>query len=110
MYDIIYLSGESYPENPILFYHSIMEWVNQKIEQEEMVEMVFSLTYLNTKSLKMISDIFSSLNKYDLMHPNKVNITWFHDENDIDVKDIAENFFSEMSFAYEIKKNEETND
>ena len=101
--DTIQLNGESYPENSTVFYHPIIEWINKKMDKKENINMIFNLSYFNTNSLKVISDLFFILDKYELKNEKKVKIVWYHDEYDIDMKESVEIFFNDVNFNYEIR-------
>ena len=72
--DTIQLNGESYPENSTVFYHPIIEWINKKMDKKENINMIFNLSYFNTNSLKVISDLFFILDKYELKNEKKVKL------------------------------------
>jgi hypothetical protein len=97
------LIGESYPENAIVFYAPIIDWVKNKISEQKEIKLIFKLNYFNTTSSKIIIDIFWLLDEYEKNNKNSVNIEWYHEEENIDIKESGEDFASDLSFNFEIK-------
>lgn len=96
------ISGESYPENVIVFYEPVFQWINKKIENHDDIKIIFKLIYFNTNSSKVITDMLLLLNEYHLTKNKKVEVEWRYGKNDFDIKESAEDFFYEIQLPYKI--------
>jgi hypothetical protein len=96
------LIGESYPENVINFYSPILDWIKNKISENKKINLIFKLDYFNTSSSKMIIDIFLILDEYEKNNKDFINIKWYYEEENIDIKESGEDFASDVLFDFEI--------
>lgn len=96
------IAGESYPENVFTFYEPIFQWIQGKIHDESDIYLIFKLTYFNTNSSKVITDILLLLNDYYIAKNKNIKVKWYHAGNDIDAKESAEDFFYDIKFPFEI--------
>ncbi len=79
------LSERSLPENAIDFYKPIFDWLNSyRSEANELTMFTFKLDYFNTASAKQITKILLFLE--DLAKKNKVNVKWYFQKEDLDMK------------------------
>jgi len=89
---ILEISGVSVPENSMAFYKSIINWVKDYTESPaEETELIFKLEYINTSSLQFVYDILSVLSSLN-NEPNKVKVTWYYMDDDIDMKETGEDY------------------
>jgi hypothetical protein len=95
------IKGVSIPEDTEEFYAPILEAIQTYIRDErpEKIQMVFKLIYVNTSTsaiLGRIIKIFENTNDPNL----QVNIQWYYEQEDEDMKDLGEDFssFSEIKF------------
>ena len=85
------LSERSLPENAIDFYQKIFNWLNDyKNTPNNITKFTFKLDYFNTASAKQITKILLFLE--DLAKNNKVNVEWFYQKDDIDMKSSGARF------------------
>ena len=96
------LTGESYPENVFTFYEPVVQWIQDKIHNESDICLIFKLTYFNTNSSKVITDILLLLSDYYIAKNKNIKVEWYHGENDIDAKESAADFFYDIKFPFEI--------
>ena len=91
------MSGESFPENPGQLFYPILLSLEQYLKSidNQDIEFNFRLTYFNSSSTKMLTNIFELLNESACVH-NRVLLNWHYDEDDDTIKefgdDIREDF------------------
>ena len=87
------ISGESYMEEAYKFYLPLINWIKEFVLNEKLI-------YFNTSSSRLILDVLDILKKFrDEGHEIQVN--WFYDPDDPDVKDEVEDF--EIESGMDIK-------
>ncbi len=94
--------GDSYPENASIFYREAMEWLTEYLQNKDRkVTINLQLTYWNTSSSKVITDILEMIQAY---HDAKGDIflNWFYEEDDEDSFDNGEIFLEEHTFPYKL--------
>ncbi|MDX1904111.1 MAG: DUF1987 domain-containing protein [Thermonemataceae bacterium] len=86
------ISGESYLEDTWEFYRPILDWLKQYSEEvKKPIDFKFNLTYYNTSSSKCFLDIVKLLKDYKDVG-GEVAISWYHPEDDEDIKEEAEDY------------------
>ena len=95
------ISGESYMEEAYKFYLPLINWIKEFVLNEKRsLELNFKLIYFNTSSSRLILDVLDILKKFrDEGHEIQVN--WYYDPDDPDVKDEVEDF--EIESGMDIK-------
>lgn len=81
---VLRMRGEAYPENAMLFYQPVLEWLSAYLHKEEQTPIVMELelVYFNSSSSKILLDIFDAL---DLAagRGRQVRVNWrYHEENE----------------------------
>jgi len=85
------LSQRSLPENAIDFYKPIFNWIsNYANNPNELTKFTFKLDYFNTASAKQITKVL--LNLEVLAKNNKVNVEWYYQKDDLDMKSSGARF------------------
>lgn len=85
-------SGRSYPENSVVFFQPITEWMKRyALSPATKTECSFNLEYFNSASRKCILEIFRIL---ESMHKNAhpVSIIWNFENDDDSMKEIGEEY------------------
>lgn len=84
--------GKSLPEDVMEFYKQIFEWIEDFLKSKpNKLVIIFHLIYFNTASAKAIVDILFKV-KNGKTADTKCDIIWKYDEEDDDMKDVAERF------------------
>ncbi|MEL0614068.1 biofilm regulation phosphoprotein SiaC [Marinomonas arenicola] len=99
---ILYMKGDSYPENSYELYSDVVAWVSRFLkETSSPLTLELSLVYLNTSSIKVMMDIFDEMEE---MHQTdrQVSVKWFYDEDNERVAELAEEFKEDCSFPFDI--------
>lgn len=99
---IVYMEGDSYPENSFEFYGDLVAWVDEFLKQNDRpLTLELSLLYLNTSSIKVMMDIFDEFE--DAHHSGReVTVNWHYDVDNERVAELAEEFKEDCTFAFNI--------
>jgi hypothetical protein len=98
---LLEIIGESYPENSLGFYKPVNDWLNKCIQDKIQFKVNFKLNYFNTSSSKCVIDILDSLDKY-FVNGGKVEINWYYEEDDEDMKETGEEFSSDLKVPFQL--------
>lgn len=99
---VIYMEGDSYPENSFEFYSELVSWVDQYLASSNRpLVMELALLYLNTSSIKVMMDIFDELEEAH-QGGREVSVNWRYDADNERVAELAEEFKEDCSFAFNI--------
>lgn len=94
--------GSSYPENASELYIPIFEWLNRyMIELTRDLEFNFKLDYLNSNSIRFISELMEKLEQYSKTGVNVV-VNWHYEEDDIDIMELGEEFRDELTCKFNL--------
>lgn len=97
------IKGQSYPEDALLFYKPLFEWLKEYLpgKDGQVVEIEITLTYTNTSSSKcimMILDLFEDAAKRGV----KVKLSWLCNKQNEYELECAEEFKEDYAFPFEI--------
>ena len=106
------ISGESRPENAGKFYQQILKWLDDYYSlrywkdtqfggDDAAAVFEFRFEYFNSTSAKFLLDILKKIKKYREDNVN-VNVKWYYDEPDIDMKDSGEEFSKMTGMPFEL--------
>jgi hypothetical protein len=108
------ISGESRPENTQKFYSPVIQWLEkyqdilleQKVKQgkTDKIKVELKFEYFNSVSAKDIMDILSLLNKLYSQGAD-VEIKWYYDKRDDDMKEAGEEFSKLIKVPFEVLSN-----
>lgn len=101
---ILTMCGESYPENTVLFYEPIIQWLEEFLELSSK-DIVFTveLTYFNSSSSKVLMDIFELLDE-NVSNNRKITVNWLYDEEDESMEEYGEEFAEDVeNITFNIK-------
>lgn len=101
--DRLIIKGQSYPEDALLFFKPLLEWLKKylagKVGQDVWIEV--TLTYTNTSSSKCIMMILDLLEDAADRSVN-VNLKWICNEHNEFEQECAEEFKEDYTFPFEI--------
>lgn len=85
-------SGRSYPENSVVFFKPVIEWLNQyALHPAAHTECTFMIEYFNSASRKNVIEIFKILDLISKSgHP--VTVIWDFEEGDDTMKETGEEY------------------
>jgi len=97
---ILLIAGVSVPENSMEFYGSLINWVKDYVKGPlKETKVVFKLAYVNTSSLQFIYDFLMLLDGIN-NQSSVVNIDWYYLEEDIDMKEMGEDFREALGIEF----------
>ena len=104
--NIMEIAGNSIPEDAQAFYDPILEWIDKYITSPNpKTHFVFKLEYFNTASSKLILDILFRLKTLNDAG-NDVTISWYHEEDDMDMLLAAKTYVEITDLKFEFVQTE----
>ena len=96
------MDGSSFPENALEFYTPIITWLqNFMLEKTEKISATFNFEYLNSSSIKFLSDIIDKLQFYTTSG-GSVEMNWYYDTDDDDMLDMGNEFKEDVDFTFNL--------
>ncbi len=95
-------TGKSLPENPLTFYHPVLNWIDQySFEPNPLTKVDFQMMYFNTSSSKIILDI---LKRFEVIKKSghKVEINWIFREDDEDMQEAGEIYSERVDVKFNL--------
>ena len=94
----MHIEGRSLPEDPVLFYAPVLDWVRRCTVEN--VTLHIRLDYMNTSSSKEIYLFFKCIRANE--HIKKAVVNWYYEEGDDDVYETGREFenISGLPFYY----------
>lgn len=99
---ILFLKGDSYPENTFEIFDQVIGWVERFLaETERPLRVELRLIYLNTSSVRAMIDILDML---ETAHGKgrHVSLQWLYDQRNQRVAELAEEFKEDYTFPFDI--------
>ncbi len=97
------LKGKSIPENTVMFYKPLFEWLDNYIQQPApQTTLNIQLDYFNTSSSKCIVDLFKKLELISKNGNNKATINWLYDDDDDDMLEAGEDYKSIIKIPFNL--------
>jgi hypothetical protein len=110
--NIFLIRGVSSPEDVRALYYPVIEWLNifvndildgeyKRFNTDNPINLHIDLTYFNSSSAKFLYDILAEFKRIS-QDTCPVIINWYHDIEDIDMKDAGNDISTlvEMEFRY----------
>lgn len=86
------ITGRSFPENSKKFYSKVLEWFNDYSPSPgSNMNFHFSFYYISSSSIISLMELIKKINSYNA-EGFPVNIFWYYDEDDDDIKKIGEDY------------------
>jgi hypothetical protein len=97
------LKGKSIPENSILFYKPLFEWLEQYLKAPAPATVLnIQLDYFNTSSSKCVVDLFKKLEQISKNGKGSATINWQYDEADEDMLEAGEDYKSIIKIPFNL--------
>jgi hypothetical protein len=97
------LKGKSIPENSVLFYKPLFEWLDNYVEKPAATTTLnIQLDYFNTSSSKCIVDLFKKLELISKNAKGEAVINWLYDEQDDDMLEAGEDYKSIIKIPFNL--------
>ncbi|MCQ2250943.1 MAG: DUF1987 domain-containing protein [Bacteroidales bacterium] len=99
--NIFEISGRSLPEDVVVFYKPILEWLDEyKNDPLEKTVFDFKLEYFNTASSKLLLDVLLKLE--DISNDgNDVLVRWHYPDDDEDMEEAGEEYSDIVEVPFE---------
>lgn len=98
----VQVSGMSIPDNPTLFYKTLIDWVDEYFTSGgNSLEVNFLILYFGNGSSKSFFTLFKLLEKQH-MAGKQVSVNWYYFLDDIDIKEDGEEFAEFFKFPFNI--------
>ncbi len=89
------LKGKSIPENSVIFYKPLFEWLDNYIQKPApKTVLTIQLDYFNTSSSKCIVDLFKKFENISKNGGAEAEINWLYNEDDEDMQEAGEDYQS----------------
>ena len=103
LHEVFEIRGNSMPENASSFYKPVIKWLDEYIESPNPVtEIIFQMNLLNTSSAKLFIDIFNRINKIADSGKSDVNIIWYYNYGDEDIREVGADFKTFVKAPFEL--------
>ena len=97
------LRGKSIPENSVLFYRPLFEWLDNYIQNPATTTTLnIQLDYFNTSSSKCIVDLFKKLESISKNGKGQASINWHYNEDDEDMMEAGEDYKSIIKIPFNL--------
>ncbi|OJJ23411.1 hypothetical protein BKI52_03360 [marine bacterium AO1-C] len=77
-HNVFTIAGSSYSEHTVEFYKPVLIWLNKYLTiNQKPIIFHFQLSYFNTSSLRMFTEIMQVLERFPKEHKVPVYVNWF---------------------------------
>lgn len=99
--NIFEISGRSLPEDVVVFYKPILEWLDEyKNDPLDMTVFNFKLEYFNTASSKLLLDVLLKLEDIN-NDGHEVLVKWWYPDDDEDMEEAGEEYSDIVDVPFE---------
>jgi len=97
----VHMQGDSYPENAFELFQPVLQWMEQALANAPSLTMDLELVYLNTSSVRIMMDLFDTL---EAAHQDgrQVVVNWYYDARNERVAELAGEFKEDLSLPFHI--------
>lgn len=99
--NIFEISGRSLPEDVVVFYKPILEWLDEyKNDPLDLTVFNFKLEYFNTASSKLLLDVLLKLEDIN-NDGHEVLVKWWYPDDDEDMEEAGEEYSDIVDVPFE---------
>ncbi len=99
---VIELVGTSYPEDAVVFFELIFQWLENFIKEVKKPVIVnLKIDYINSSSTKCMFDLMEIVEDY-FKNGGDATINWYHKNNDFDMEEAGKEFKEDFDFPFAI--------
>ena len=99
--NIFEISGRSLPEDVVVFYKPILEWLDEyKNDPLDLTVFNFKLEYFNTASSKLLLDVLLKLEDIN-NDGHEVLVRWHYPDDDEDMEEAGEEYSDIVDVPFE---------
>ncbi|MEQ9301821.1 MAG: DUF1987 domain-containing protein [Cyclobacteriaceae bacterium] len=104
------ISGRSSPENPLIFYKRLVDFVDEFASSNESILIVnVSMEYLNTSSTKCIFNLFKKMSEVNDETDKIIIVNWYYEDWDDDMLEIGEDFSYCLKIQFNLSEVDDIN-
>lgn len=94
-----YIRGESYQEEPLSFYNSLIDWFNDYFKENQVFKLDIELSYINSSCSRIIVDLLKTLKDHQAQG-KEIVINWYYDAEDdeMEMMEDGEDFIAASGF------------
>jgi len=99
---VLKIEGRSIPENPSVFYETIVNWVKEYFQKPSGTTRIeIKLDYINSGSSKSILTMFKMIKQY---YDNgfQCQINWHFEEDDESIRDLGKHFKTLLKMPFNL--------
>lgn len=97
------ISGRSYPKEAVVFYEPLLNWINTcELSSQGNYSFEFKLEFFNTCSSKVLLDILIRLRKLAEQGKLTLDVKWYYETDDEDMKDNGESLMELAKLPFEL--------
>lgn len=97
----VHMKGDSYPENAFDLYQPVLQWMEAQLASAPALTMDLELVYLNTSSVRIMMDLFDSLEEAH-KSGRQVIVNWYYDARNERVAELAGEFKEDLTLPFHI--------
>ncbi|MBN4081709.1 DUF1987 domain-containing protein [bacterium AH-315-C07] len=98
------ISGNSIPYDAKEFFDPLIDWLSHFAQSDQdAIEVVIKIQYINTISKKYFFNIFSKINLAYSMGKS-VKIIWLYEEDDTEIQDLGKDYAEYIDVPFEFKE------
>jgi len=97
----VHMKGDSYPENAFDLFQPVLQWMEAQLASADTLTMDLELVYLNTSSVRIMMDLFDTLEEAH-KGGRKVIVNWYYDARNERVAELAEEFKEDLTLPFHI--------
>ena len=97
----VHMKGDSYPENAFDLYQPVLQWMEAQLASASPLTMDLELVYLNTSSVRIMMDLFDSLEEAH-RSGREVTVNWYYDARNERVAELAGEFKEDLTLPFNI--------
>lgn len=100
--DFLKIAGECYPSFVTDFYSTVLSWLDMYLRKKKpnKFRVEFWMTYINTSTFRRFQETLDTLATYHRSCSCKVEVYWYYESEDIDMKEMGVQLIKEMSTLY----------
>lgn len=103
--EVFEISGNSYPEDPTLFFQPVIQWISDYITiPNDHTEFRLFFDYVNSTSYKSIYDIVHLLEEIVLKNGKSVKINWIYKPGDTDILEAGNDLAGVVKIPFSISE------
>jgi len=97
----VHMKGDSYPENAFDLYQPVLQWMEAQLASADALTMDLELVYLNTSSVRIMMDLFDTLEEAHTSG-RQVTVNWYYDARNERVAELAGEFKEDLTLPFNI--------